>query len=135
MVFSPTLTYLATRQLLDSSKIGGKPDAAGSGAASLADLQNIVGRQQLIIQALLMLLLEQKTIEKEELAKWVEYVDQLDGKADGKLGIDRSPVQCPSCGRTSPATAQRCIYCNAVLSEGILDRRAEQGLDKNKPPA
>lgn len=133
MGFSPTMMYMATRQMLDSGKIGGKSDAASSGSATLADLQNVVGRQHLIIQALLMLLLEKNVIEKEELTRWVETVDQLDGRADGKLSVDRSPVICPSCGRTSPATAARCIYCNAALSDSIPDRRAGQNPSKNTP--
>lgn len=134
MIFSPTMAYMATRQMLDSSKIS-RTEPGASGSATVAELQNMIGRQQLIIQSLLMLLLEKQVIDKDELAKWVEYVDQLDGKADGKLNADKSPVQCPKCGRTSPATVQRCLYCNAVLGDGILDRRAGQEPNKNPPSA
>ncbi|MCE5229941.1 zinc ribbon domain-containing protein [bacterium] len=129
---SPTLSYLITRQGLDTAKIG-KTESAGAGQATLAELQTTIARQQLIIHSLVMILLEKKIFDKDELARMIEKIDLLDGRADGKLTQDKSPVACPTCGRISPATAQRCQYCGKEIGAGILDRRAELDGKKNPP--
>jgi hypothetical protein len=90
---------------------------------SLDGLAMRVDRQNLIIQALLMLLLEKNVIADQEFRNWLAYADELDGRADGKLTPDNSPVACPACKRNNPSTATRCQYCDQAFAADYLDHR------------
>lgn len=79
----------------------------------LKDLEDRVARQNLYIQTLLRLLLEKGVMQKEEFGQWLDYVDALDGRWDGKLGEDGSVKTCGRCRRVSPLRSRRCSYCDA----------------------
>ncbi len=102
----------------------GTAKTGGAGNAAFAQLKSQVERQHLVIQTLLMLLLEKKVIDETELRQWMHYVDMLDGRHDGRLSEDRSPVACSACGRVSSATQLRCAYCGTELPTNMVDRRA-----------
>jgi hypothetical protein len=90
---------------------------------SLDGLAARVDRQNLIIQALLMLLLEKNVIADQEFRNWLAYADELDGRADGKLTPDNNPIACPACKRNNPSTATCCQYCGQAFAAEYLDHR------------
>jgi hypothetical protein len=79
---------------------------------SLRELEDRVARQKLYIQTLLRLLLEKGVIQREEFGEWLDYVDALDGRADGKLAKDTRSKTCARCRRVNPVQARRCQYCD-----------------------
>lgn len=81
--------------------------------SEVADLKTRVEQQNLLLQTLLRVLLAKGTIEKQEFARWMEQVDELDGVRDGRLGKERGTKQCPACNRTNTLKAMRCQYCGA----------------------
>ena len=91
--------------------------------ASTAELQARVDRQNMVIQTLLMLLMEKKVFNEAEFTQWVDWVDSLDGKVDGKLTEDNRPIECSNCHRMNPSTARKCQYCNRDLPVQVIDRR------------
>lgn len=124
--------YGAIEQAFEASMPRSGPSAAGT--ATIVDLQNAIDRHRLIIQSLLMLLLDKQVITEPDLKRWMDYMDQLDGRVDGKLSLDKSPVTCPQCGRVSPPNSPRCMYCHADLATNVLDRRAQSGAQTTPPP-
>lgn len=99
---------------------GRKPLQSG---VDLLTLQKTVEQQQLVLQTLLMLLLEKKVIEDQEFKQWLQYVDGLDGKVDGKIEAERKPQACPACNRINARNAPRCQYCGQAFEIDFLARR------------
>ncbi len=104
----------------------GLPAQQGT-ALTFDDLSARVERQNLVLQTVLALLLEKRVVDEEELHQWVNYIDRLDGRLDGKLTEDRSPRACPACNRKNPAAAARCAYCGHDLGQSGFDPRARGG--------
>ncbi len=99
------------------SATGSQPSVSHSG---IDDLTHRLEKQSLMIQTLLMILLEKNVIQESEFKEWMVYVDELDGKRDGRLREDRSPVKCPSCGRNSPRAKSNCQYCGQEFPQEFL---------------
>jgi hypothetical protein len=98
--------------------------ASGRAArGSIDQIEDRLERQNMVIQTLLMLLLEKKVIEEKEFREWMNYVDRLDGRADGKLRENIAPRSCPGCGRMNPAKAPQCQYCGHDLPRDVIDPR------------
>ena len=96
-------------------------------SSDMVDLQMRLERQNMVIQALLMLLVEKKVIGADEFEQWIEYVDGLDGRVDGRLAPDRSPQRCPRCQRNNSSTAVQCQYCGSEFQTRAMDRRHQRG--------
>ncbi len=109
----------------------GESTSASAGAeanrAGLAELQNRLERQNLLLQTLLRLLLKKGIIQEDEFKQWLAYVDQLDGKADGKLQEEKGTKACPACGRNSTLHAAKCQYCDAVFPPEFLSHESAAG--------
>jgi hypothetical protein len=89
---------------------------------SLNDLESRIARQDLYIQTLLRLLLEKGIIQKEEFGEWLDYVDSLDGRTDGRLSPSSGSKSCKRCRRVNPIHARLCQYCDALFpSSEFLD--------------
>jgi hypothetical protein len=97
-----------------------------TGVPTAAEIQDRIEHQYMLIQALFNLLVEKGVVGEDELKQWIEYMDSLDGLADGKLREDKKPQTCPRCKRRSPASAGACVYCGAPLKGGPIDRRARK---------
>lgn len=79
------------------------------------ELEARIARQELYIQTLLRLLLEKGIIHKEEYGQWLDYVDALDGRHDGKLDAHSGSKTCAHCRRVNPVQARRCQYCDTAF--------------------
>ncbi len=88
-------------------------------------LEARLDKQTLLLQTLLMILLEKKVIFEDEFKEWMDYVDELDGKRDGKLQEDKTPRSCPSCGRNSARHQAKCQYCGHELPVDFLHHRPQ----------
>lgn len=87
------------------------------------ELRDMIERQNLLLQTLIMLLLEKKVIGEDEFRQWMDYVDRLDGVCDGRVKEDRSPINCPACGRVNQRLARSCQYCGRAFEAEFLARR------------
>ena len=110
-------TYNSTQRMM------GQSTQVSRTSSDKLELQQKIERQNLIIQTLLMILLEKKVIYEEEFKEWMDYVDGLDGKVDGRLEENKGPVSCPECGRKNPPSAAKCQYCMHELPQDFLFRR------------
>jgi hypothetical protein len=97
---------------MEQREIGNMESSGRVERTALRDLEDQVARQKLYIQTLLRLLLEKGVIRRDEFGEWLDYVDSLDGRADGKLGKDARSKSCSRCRRVSPVQARRCQYCD-----------------------
>jgi hypothetical protein len=87
------------------------------------ELELRLERANLVLQTLLMILLEKQIIHEDEFREWMLYVDDLDGARDGRVREDNTPQNCPSCGRNSPHSAVKCVYCGEGFQVEFLARR------------
>lgn len=90
---------------------------------SFGDLENIrdrLSRIELMQQTLLRVLIEKGVLDKQEFSQWMKYVDQLDGRDDGKMAEESGVKSCPSCGRNNPVKLRNCQYCGADLPFDFL---------------
>lgn len=93
--------------------------------SQIIELEDLVHRQHLMLQTLLLLLMEKKVIEEDEFKQWLEYVDGLDGRADGKASPKHEARQCPACGRMSSPNSVKCTYCSTPLERDFIIRRPQ----------
>jgi ribosomal protein L40E len=98
-----------------------------AGSTTLDQLQFQIDRQHLVIQTLLIMLLEKGVMTEQELNEWIDYVDGLDGRRDGRLKADVSPITCSSCGRKNSPNAGHCQYCGHDFDLRIVDPRHKKG--------
>lgn len=94
--------------------------------SNVQELQAKLDRQHLMIQTLLTVLMEKKIFDENEFREWLNYVDGLDGRVDGRLAESVVPVACPKCRRMNKATAPRCQYCDHPMQTEFLARPADQ---------
>lgn len=85
------------------------------GSEEVQKLQDRLARQELYIKTLLRLLLEKEVIHQEEFGEWLDYIDGMDGRLDGRLGEGTGSKTCGRCRRTNPQHARRCQYCDALF--------------------
>lgn len=93
--------------------------------ATIADLQAQVERLHLQLQTLARVLIAKGVLVEEELGEWLKYVDQLDGRMDGKLREGKSPKACPGCRRMNPPRAAKCQYCGNEFPPTFLEGNGE----------
>lgn len=104
-----------------AQQLSSLPRRSGS-VAEVRELESMVQRQNLIIQALLTVMIEKGQFTEDEFRQCMDAVDMLDGAADGKLKEDNSPVSCPGCNRINKRTAKQCQYCGQVFETNVLRR-------------
>lgn len=95
-------------------------------SADFVSLEDRLEKQNLLIQTLLMILLEKKVIHEDEFKEWMIYVDELDGKRDGKLRENKSPVICPKCKRNNPPNRTACQYCGIEFPPEFLQYKNKE---------
>ncbi len=92
--------------------------------ADLQRLARLLDRQEMVLFALLVLMLEKGVCTRGDLDRVLMHVDGLDGVVDGRIGREAAgQTQCPACARTNAPGAARCLYCGAEIAASILDRR------------
>jgi hypothetical protein len=103
-----------------------KPDEA----PHINELRAEVAALQLQVQTLARLLMAKDIVREEELNAWLEYVDGLDGKRDGRSTRVRMPRICANCNRANGPRAATCQWCGDPLPAEFLDQPA----DTQQPP-
>jgi hypothetical protein len=107
----------ASRKLQEATN---KSASADISPAKAAELEVLVARQALLIETLARLLMAKGVVQERELDEWLSWVDKLDGSADGKLRVPRTPTMCPSCNRANPPTIGKCMYCGTEFPQRFL---------------
>ncbi len=71
---------------------------------------------KLVTLALWSMLRDQSGFSESQLRRYVEQVDLLDGKRDGRVTPKSEAVRCDGCKRTVVGTAVRCVYCGTPVA-------------------
>ena len=108
------------------------PSRSKPGSADIEKLRVRLDRMHLVVQTLLTILAEKKIITEDEFRQWLHYVDELDGRRDGRLAEDKEPLVCGSCRRKSAHGSVKCQYCGAEYEARVF-ARSEQS--KHGAPA
>lgn len=93
--------------------------AEAKGAAREARTQQVevearLDRTLLAFEAMWTLLRDKLDLTDQELVQRINELDLSDGKLDGK--VRKSPVSCPSCGRTLSRRFPKCMYCGQAVA-------------------
>ncbi len=95
---------------------GSSSSESSSGrSGQIAELEHRIAQLNLQVQTLARLLVAKGTVTEQELNEWMDFVDEMDGRRDGKLDRTPGPKNCPGCGRMNPTKAVRCLYCDGEL--------------------
>jgi RNase P subunit RPR2 len=70
---------------------------------------------KLVTLALWSLLRDRLGLSEAELRKYVEQIDLLDGKKDGKAPTSQEKTICEGCSRSVIGTSAVCVYCGTPL--------------------
>lgn len=76
---------------------------------------------KLVTLALWSLLRDHSGLVESDLRKYVEKVDLMDGRQDGKVTTKEERVNCNACDRVILNTAIVCAYCGAYSSTKPFD--------------
>ena len=89
--------------------------------AAIPEMQAEIARLHLLVQTLAHLLIAKGVVQNDELDMWLEYVDKLDGRLDGKSAPIRAPMMCKSCNRANPSRSATCQWCGEPLPRSFVD--------------
>lgn len=81
----------------------------------LRELERRHEQLKLVTLALWSLLRDHSGLLESDLRKYVEQIDLLDGKRDGKVSHATEKATCTGCSRTLLATSSVCVYCGTAL--------------------
>ncbi len=102
-----------------SRSAGGKGPVV-SGNAAVERLQRDHERLKLVTAALWQLLKDRTGATDDDLRRYVEDVDLMDGRLDGKLRAPRELRECRACGRRIMNSAAMCLYCGEQQKDAAL---------------
>lgn len=96
---------------------GYRPEGGGAAAGEqakreAADVNRRLERLLLVNAALWSLLQDKLGLTEQDLIDRVKVLDEMDGKADGKLSRGGA-IKCHDCGRTLNPRHGKCLYCGA----------------------
>jgi type I site-specific restriction endonuclease len=99
-----------------------KEQSQDSRAENLAErLQELEQRHEqlkLVTLAFWSLLRDHSGLLESDLRKYVEQIDLLDGKRDGKATTQQEKTRCTGCSRSVMGTSTVCAYCGTPLKRG-----------------
>ncbi len=84
----------------------------------LRELENRYERMRLVNAALWQLLKAHTGLTDADLKQYIEKVDLLDGKLDGKIDRKGGAIDCPSCKRRILKSAAVCPWCTSRVTTG-----------------
>ncbi|ESP90578.1 MULTISPECIES: hypothetical protein [Pseudoalteromonas] len=85
-----------------------------SNEARLRELERRHEQLKLVTMAMWTLLKDHSGLTEGDLKKYVDKVDLMDGKADGRVNT-KEQSDCNDCGRTILTTSLACPYCGGGL--------------------
>ena len=104
--------FWAIRGCMDSVTAADAAEAKGDVRATrrnLGELDARLDRTLLACEAMWTLLREKLGVSDLALIERINELDLSDGRLDGK--VRKTPVSCPSCGRTLSRKFPKCMYC------------------------
>ena len=105
--------------LSESQRSKARHDSYQDSKISMAghDMRDLVQRHEqlkLVTMAMWTLLKEHSGLTENDLRKYIEQVDLMDGKLDGRINT-KGQCKCSGCQRTLLTTALACPYCGTPL--------------------
>ncbi|MDX3775484.1 hypothetical protein QE250_15305 [Chromatiaceae bacterium AAb-1] len=91
--------------------------------ARLRELERRHEQLKLVTMAMWTLLKEHSGLTESDLRKYVEKVDLMDGKADGRVNT-KEKCNCTGCGRTILTSSLACPYCGGKLNRKSMFSQA-----------
>jgi hypothetical protein len=82
------------------------------------DMERRYERLRLVTMAMWALLKERSGLTEADLQQYVNQVDLIDGKLDGRLAREKGIIECPKCRRRVLKTALACVYCGEPNGQG-----------------
>ncbi|WP_406665100.1 hypothetical protein [Gallaecimonas sp. GXIMD1310] len=82
----------------------------------LRELERRHEQLKLVTLAMWSLLRDHSGLLESDLRKYVETIDLMDGKRDGKVSFAKEKVTCQGCGRVMLSTSLVCAYCGNNMS-------------------
>jgi hypothetical protein len=82
------------------------------------DLERRYERLRLVTMAMWALLKEHSGLSESDLRRFVNQVDLIDGKLDGKLSRDKGIIDCTKCQRRILRSSLTCVYCGEQNRQG-----------------
>jgi hypothetical protein len=83
--------------------------------ARLQDLEQRHEQLKLVTLAFWSLLRDHAGLLESDLRKYVEKIDLLDGKRDGKTTSSQEKATCTGCNRSVIGTSTVCVYCGTPI--------------------
>lgn len=90
----------------------------------LADLERRHEQLKLVTLSIWSLLRDHSGLLESDLRKYVEDIDLLDGKKDGKINDKKERLNCTGCDRVILSTATACPYCGEHIVQKNVFRNA-----------
>ncbi len=94
------------------------PKPAAAADDGRRDMERRYERLRLVTMAMWALLKERSGLTEADLQKYVNQVDLIDGKLDGRLTREKGIIECPRCHRRVLKTALACVYCGEPNAQG-----------------
>jgi hypothetical protein len=94
------------------------PRPAAAADDGRRDMERRYERLRLVTMAMWALLKDRSGLTEADLQKYVNEVDLIDGKLDGRLTREKGIVDCPKCQRRVLKTALACVYCGEPNAQG-----------------
>ena len=82
------------------------------------ELERRYERLRLVTVAIWALLKEHSGLTESDLRKYVNKIDLIDGKLDGRLSRNNGVIECQKCERRIVKSALVCVYCGSANSSG-----------------
>ena len=109
-----TMFWSITRGSSGTGEAAARAEGAARRAGTeVADLEGRLDRTLLACEAMWTLLRDKLDVTDEQLIDRINKIDLSDGQLDGKAR--KTPVSCPSCGRTMARRFPKCMYCGQAV--------------------
>ena len=86
--------------------------------ARVRELEKRHEQLKLVTLALWSLLRDHSGLKESELREYVDEIDLLDGRRDGKADLGKEKILCDGCDRTVLTTSVACPYCGTPNKMG-----------------
>lgn len=108
-------------KLQDEKLKGPHRNEADRLAQQLRDLEKRHEQLKLVTLAMWSLLRDHSGLMESDLRKYVEKIDLMDGRRDGKAAVEKERTNCIACERIILNTAPVCPYCGTYANPKPFD--------------
>lgn len=96
---------------LQDEKLEGQRNEVDRLGQQLRELEKRHEQLKLVTLAMWSLLRDHSGLMESDLRKYVEKIDLMDGRRDGKAAVEKERTNCVACERIILTTAPVCPYC------------------------